>query len=300
VAALRRRRSATADHADTAAIAGEASAAAATPEPVEHAVVEPDLTAAAFFDVDNTLMRGASIFWFARGLAARGFFTTRDLASFLAKQLRFQLLGKELDEQGLTETREAALSFVAGKSVEEIVAYGEEIWDELMADRVYPGTLRLAKKHLDAGQRVWLVTATPVELAQIIARRLGFTGALGTVSEVSPDGAYTGRMVGEPLHGQAKAAAIRALAAREGLDLERCAAYSDSSNDIPMLSAVGWPYAVNPDPDLKKEAKAQGWRIVDVRTGRKAAKVGVSTGAGTLTLIGAALAGYAYGRRHPA
>jgi HAD superfamily hydrolase (TIGR01490 family) len=282
-----------------AVIAGAASAAAATPTAVPVLEpVEPDLTAAAFFDVDNTLMRGASIFWFARGLSARGYFTTRDLAKFVSQQLRFQLIGKELSAEELHETREAALSFVAGKSVEEIVAFGEEIWDELMADRVYPGTLRLAKKHLDAGQRIWLVTATPVELAQIIARRLGFTGALGTVAEVV-DGIYTGRMMGEPLHGPAKAEAIKALAIREGLDLDRCAAYSDSSNDIPMLSAVGKPCAVNPDPDLKREAREQGWRSVDVRTGRKAAKVAIPTSAGVGALVGAAAAGYAYGRRRP-
>jgi HAD superfamily hydrolase (TIGR01490 family) len=286
----------------SAVLAGAASAAAAslTPPgpPVPAEPPEPDWTAAAFVDVDNTLMRGASIFWFARGLAARGFFTTRDLARFLAKQARFQLLGTELDAEGLAEMRASGLSFVAGKSVEEIVAYGEEIWDELMAERVYQGTLKLVRRHLDAGQRVYLVTATPIELAQIIARRLGFTGALGTVSEVV-DGLYTGRLVGEPLHGPAKAEAVKALALREGLDLSRCAAYSDSSNDIPMLACVGRPCAVNPDPDLRKAARANGWRMVDVRTGRKVAKVGVSTTAGTLTLAGAAVAGYAYGRRHP-
>ena len=81
---------------------------------------------------------------------------------------------------------------------------GEEIYDEAMADKIWPGTRALAQGHLDAGQQVWLVTATPVELAQVIARRLGLTGALGTVAE-SVDGVYTGRLVGEPLHGPAKA-----------------------------------------------------------------------------------------------
>ena len=84
-----------------------------------------------------------------------------------------------------------------------------------MADRIWAGTRALAQMHLDAGQRVWLVTATPVELAQIIARRLGLTGALGTVAE-SVDGVYTGRLVGEVLHGPAKAHAVRALAVTRG------------------------------------------------------------------------------------
>ena len=85
---------------------------------------------------------------------------------------------------------------------------------------------------------MWLVTAAPVEIAEIIARRLGLTGALGTVAE-HVDGVYTGRLVGDMLHGPAKAEAVAALAEREGLDLARCSAYSDSANDLPMLSMVG-------------------------------------------------------------
>ena len=135
-------------------------------------------------------------------------------------------------------TRESALAFVAGKKVAEVVALSEEIYDEEMSDRIWRGTEALARLHLDAGQRVWLVTATPVELATIIARRLELTGALGTVAE-SVDGVYTGRLVGDVLHGEAKAAAVRALAAREGLRLAHCSAYSDSINDLPMLETGG-------------------------------------------------------------
>ena len=97
--------------------------------------------------------------------------------------------------------------------VSEIVGLGTEIFDEIMVDKLWPGTLALAQGHLDAGERVWLVTAAPVELATIMAQRLGFTGALGTVSEIV-DGVYTGKLVGHPLHGPAKAEAVRALAAR--------------------------------------------------------------------------------------
>ncbi len=126
----------------------------------------------------------------------------------------------------------SALSIVKGHRVAELMAIGEEIYDEYMAERIWPGTRALAQAHLDAGQKVWLVTAAPVETATIIARRLGLTGALGTVAE-SVDGVYTGKLVGEPLHGPAKAEAVRALAAAEGLDLARCAAYSDSAQRHP-------------------------------------------------------------------
>lgn len=283
---------------ESAIRAGEASAAAAVAA-VEGRPPEPpaDLTAAAFFDVDNTMMMGASIFHFARGLAARKFFTTADLLGFAWQQVRFRVGGRET-EHSTTTSRDTALSFVAGRPVDEIVTLGEEIYDELMADRIWSGTRALAQMHLDAGQRVWLVTATPVELALIIARRLGLTGALGTVAE-SVDGYYTGRLVGEILHGPAKAHAVRALAAREGLDLRRCTAYSDSINDLPMLTAVGTAVAVNPDSELREIAKARRWQIRDFRTGRKAAKIGVPSLLGAGAVAGAVAAAMAYRKRTP-
>jgi HAD superfamily hydrolase (TIGR01490 family) len=255
-----------------------------------------DVTAAAFFDVDNTMMRGASIYYFAQGLAARNFFPAAALLSFGWQQLRFRVFGKELSLAEIRTSRERALSFVAGRSTQQFVEVGEDIYDELMADRIWTGTLALAQMHLDAGQRVWLVTATPVELATIIARRLGLTGALGTVAE-AVDGVYTGQLVGDILHGAAKAQAVRALAVEEGLDLQRCTAYSDSANDIPMLSLVGTAVAVNPDPDLRETARARGWEIREFRAGRKAARIGVPSVLGIGVAAGAVAARLAYHRR---
>lgn len=282
------------DDVDTRAIlAGTASAAVAE---VESALaVPPDLSAAAFFDVDNTMMMGASIYHFARGLAARGLFTWRDLTAFGLQQIKFRVVGRE-NSQDMVAARETALAFVAGKRVEDIIGYGEQIYDDMMADRIWPGTRALAQIHLDAGQRVWLVTATPVELASIIAHRLGLTGALGTVAEVR-DGQYTGRLVGEILHGPAKAEAIRALADREGLDLTRCTAYSDSANDLPMLGMVGRPVAVNPDSSLRTKARREGWEIRDFRTGRKAARIGIPSALGLGALGGVVAAGMSRRRR---
>ncbi|GGM69743.1 phosphoserine phosphatase [Longimycelium tulufanense] len=296
----RRKREGAVDGERRAALAGMASAEAAVAgaPAAERAVLDvpADLTAAAFFDVDNTMMMGASIFHFARGLAARKFFTTADLAGFAWQQVKFRLGGRESPDD-VRASREQALSFVAGRRVEELVTLGEEIYDELMADRIWEGTRELAQMHLEAGQRVWLVTATPVELAQIIARRLGLTGALGTVAE-SVDGVYTGRLVGDLLHGRAKAHAVRALAAKEGLDLRRCTAYSDSVNDVPMLSVVGTAVAVNPDGGLRDVARSRGWEVRDFRTGRKAARIGVPSVLGAGALAGAVAAGLAYRRRN--
>ncbi len=281
-----------------AQLAGEASAEAAYQavhgdDPVA-VLPGADLTAAAFFDVDNTMMQGASVFHFARGLAARKFFTTGDLVRFALRQVKFRIGGE--DQVDTSDAREEALSFVAGRSVAQIVTLGEEIYDELMADKIYPRTRALAQRHLDAGQRVWLVTATPVELAQIIGRRLGLTGALGTVA-ATEDGVYTGRLVGELLHGKAKAAAVRALAAREGLDLRRCTAYSDSINDVPMLSVVGTAVAINPDGQLRDIARRRNWQIHDYRSGRRAALIGVPSVLGAGAVGGLVAAGFALRRR---
>src|SRR5919205_3212240 len=124
-----------------AAAAGAASAAVAEVE--ASLVVAPDPSAAAFFDVDNTMMQGASIYHFARGLAARDFFTWRDLAQFAWKQIAFRVKGVE-DPAHMEEAKEAALAFVAGHKVDEVVTLGEEIYDELMADRIWSGTRALA------------------------------------------------------------------------------------------------------------------------------------------------------------
>jgi HAD superfamily hydrolase (TIGR01490 family) len=274
-------------------VAGAASAAAAM---VRQTPPEPDPEAGAFFDVDNTLMRGASIYHFARGLAARKMFGPRDLARMAWGQLSFRVRGAENSDH-IDAAREAALAFVTGHKVAEIVTLCEEIYDESMTGRIWEGTRALAQRHLQAGQRVWLVTATPVELASIISRRLGLTGALGTVAE-SVDGLYTGRLVGGLLHAEAKAAAIRALADREGLDLTRCSAYSDSTNDLPMLELVGHPHAVNPDSDLRAEARARDWPIHDFRSGRRATLVALPAAAGAGAAVGGVAAALALHRRH--
>ena len=270
-------------------MAGEAAASSAE---VEDALATPaDPEAAAFFDVDNTVMQGASIFHLARGMYRRRFFTKREIAGAAWKQAKFRVVGSE-DPDHVLDAQASALAFIAGHTVLELEQLGEEIFDEAMAARIWPGTRALAQLHLDQGQRVWLVTAAPIEIAGIIARRLGLTGALGTVAE-HVDGVYTGRLVGDMLHGPAKAEAVAALAEKEGLDLARCSAYSDSFNDLPMLSIVGHACAINPDTKLRAHAKRAGWRVYDYRTGRKAARAGLLAGAVAGGVTGAVAAAVA-------
>jgi len=243
--------------------------------------------AAAFFDLDNTLLHGASLFLIGRGMHARGVVSTGDVLRGAWQQLVFRLVGERHGH--VAAVRDRGLALGRGVEVAPLVAVGEEIFDELIADRILAETLALAHGHLAAGEDVFIVTAAPVELARIVADRLGLTGALGTVSEVE-HGRWTGRLVGELLHGQAKAEAVTRLAAERGYDLTRCAAYSDSINDLPLLALVGCPHAVNPDRKLRAQAEANRWPIHDFRTARRRALLvsaiaGATVGAGAVAIV---------------
>lgn len=221
---------------------------------------------AAFFDVDNTIIRGASSFHLARALYQRQFFSTLDIARFAVHQARYLLFGE--NKQQIDRIRSRALALIAGRSVAEVTAIGEEVYDTVLSLRIYPGTRRLLDEHLAAGHQVWLVSATPVEIGELIARRLGTTGALGTVAE-HEDGFYTGRLVGDMMHGRAKAAGVRALAELQDIDLDASYAYGDSLNDVTMMETVGHPCPINPDARLRRYAQDVGWPIREFRGRRR-------------------------------
>jgi HAD superfamily hydrolase (TIGR01490 family) len=229
------------------------------PSPAEPA---RPVQAAAFFDVDNTIIRGASAFHLARALYQRKFFGTRDLLRFGVIQAKYLTFGESREQ--IETVRSKALALIAGRSVAEVTAVGEEVYDTVLELRIFPGTKRLLDEHVAAGDQVWLVTATPVEIGGLIARRLGGTGCLGTIAEHT-DGFYTGRLEGDLMHGEAKAAAVRELAKREGIDLSASYAYGDSLNDLPMMRSVGHPCPINPDARLRRHAKEVGWPIREFR-----------------------------------
>ena len=221
---------------------------------------------AAFFDVDNTIIRGASSFHIARSMRQHGFFRRRDILKFGFEQVKYQLFG-ESDAQMEAVKRDAA-NIIRGWSVAEMAAIGEGVWDEVLAGRVYPGTKALIDGHVAKGHQVWLVTATPKEVGQIIAAKMGATGALGTVAE-HENGYYTGVLAGGLMHGPRKVEALRELAQEVGIDLPASYAYGDSSNDIAMLESVGHPCAVNPDSKMRRAAEAHGWPVEEFRNRRK-------------------------------
>jgi HAD superfamily hydrolase (TIGR01490 family) len=221
---------------------------------------------AAFFDVDNTLIRGSTIYFLGRGMYQRGYFTKKDISRFVLANLRFRLTGKENKEE-IARFQDAATDFIGGHNVKDIEAIAQQIYDEFVSPAMWQGTIDIAQSHIANGVEVYLVTAAPEDMATLIAKRLGLTGALGSKAEIK-DGFYTGKMNGALLHGKEKAIAIRKLAEEKGFDLENCFAYSDSSNDLPLLQCVGHPSAINPDALLGLRAMAEGWPIHDFRRAR--------------------------------
>ena len=214
---------------------------------------------AAFFDVDNTLVCGSTAIIFGKVAFTGGTIKRRDIWRFAWEHVMFIRRGEKNSK--MADIKDRALSLTKGHSVQELRDLIDVVYRDEIKPRLWPRSVDRLRYHLDQGHEVWLVTAAPQELAEAIAKDLGATGALGTI--VGHDGdVLTGELVGDPLHGKAKRRAVKALAKERGISLRRSWAYSDSVNDLPMLSAVGNPVAVNPDVQLRKYADAAGWEIM--------------------------------------
>lgn len=217
---------------------------------------------AAFFDLDNTLLRGASSFLFAKVAFERNFVKRRELWRFAWQQFKFITRGESA--KLLAHIEDRAMSLVVGQSAKALENLVGIAWEDYVKEKMWPETVRIAQEHIAAGREVWIITAAPVQMGQYIAKQLGLTGALGTILEVK-DGLLTGEFEGRPLHGEGKAIAIQKLAKERGLSLKRSYAYSDSHNDLYMLTRVGHAVAVNPDKTLERYAKAAHWTILDFK-----------------------------------
>jgi HAD superfamily hydrolase (TIGR01490 family) len=214
--------------------------------------------AAAFFDLDKTLIEGSSAIDFARASYKRGLMSRRQLAKDLMANLRFRLSGST--DAGTDALRQRVLDSIAGTRVVDLMRLGPDVFATLLP-RLYPEMLEEAWEHQDAGRAIFIVTAASQEMAESLAHVLGFDGGIGTRSEIR-NGVYTGRPDGPLTYRDGKPAAMREVAQREGIDLARSYAYSDSESDLPMLRAVGHPVAVNPDAALARIAREEGWRVI--------------------------------------
>jgi HAD superfamily hydrolase (TIGR01490 family) len=216
---------------------------------------------AAFFDLDNTLIRGSSLYQLGLGLHARGVVSTMDFIRFGRRHLGYAL-SRNAQKRHLAAAAARRESGAVARGLHAAVLHAEVevIVRERIMPRVRPEVLAAAREHQALGQQVWLVTASVQPLADTLARQLRLTGAMGS-KVVVVDGFYTGERDGPLLYGPMKAEAVLRLAATEGFDLSASSAYSDSVNDLPLLHVVGHPRPVCPDRRLRKYASAQGWRV---------------------------------------
>ena len=218
---------------------------------------------AAFFDLDNTLLRGSSSYLFGKAAFERKFLGRRDLYRFAWQQWTFILRGETVSMMKHIEDR--ALGLVEGHKAADMAQMVVDVYAEYIAPKLWPETVRIAQDHMAKGREVWIITASPVEMSQHIAKMLGLTGGLGTIVAQDENGILTGQLDGKPLHGKRKLAAMKKLAKERNLSLKKSFAYSDSANDLPMLTHVGHPVAINPDKSLQRYAKAAGWKILDFK-----------------------------------
>jgi HAD superfamily hydrolase (TIGR01490 family) len=235
---------------------------------------------AAFFDLDKTLVEGSSAVHFGRAAYKAGMVTRRQIARDVWANLKFRLNGST--DEGIAALRERVVEAIVGVRQVDLARLNPNFLSSLLP-LVYPQMLEVAWRHQDSGRPAYIVTAASQELAEMLAHVLLFDGGIGFRSEVE-NGVYTGRAAGPFTYREGKAEAIRELAAREGIDLEESFAYSDSESDLPMLRAVGNPVAVNPDRELERVAREEGWQIMRFDTLRRRLQIGVAV----FTLAGVA------------
>jgi HAD superfamily hydrolase (TIGR01490 family) len=217
------------------------------------------MAAAAFFDLDRTLLRRASALALAGSFRDRGLISRHQLAKAAAWQLLFVLRGAS--HEAVRRAAEDGLVLLRGFTPEEMRQVVADAMEPVLKPLVYAEPLHLVEQHREGGEHVYIVSASLQEIVEGIADELGFDGALGTVCEVR-DGAYTGRAL-RALHAENKAECVRELAESRGYDLAECTAYSDSHTDLPFLEAVGKPVAVNPDRELRRIADERGWSVLE-------------------------------------
>ncbi len=216
--------------------------------------------AAAFFDLDGTLVPGSATLPLARAAFRAGMVTPPELVRDLRHGVSFLVQGAT-DERS-EAVRDRILAAVTGRSAAEMVALSDEVLPDLVAS-ITPAMRRVLDDHRAAGRDRVVLSASPTEIVSRVAAAAGLERGIGTTSELGSDGRYTGRLDGPFCYRDGKAAILRAVAAEHGYDLAASYAYSDSASDLPMLEAVGHPVAVNPEPALRDLAEERGWPIVE-------------------------------------
>jgi HAD superfamily hydrolase (TIGR01490 family) len=230
--------------------------------------------AAAFFDLDKTLMAGSSGMQFARIAAKRKIVSRRQMAGWAVEHLRYRLRGTT--DARTEEVLRVARELISGVPATTVDRMGPEVMAAILP-RVFPQMLDEVYAHQDAGRATFIVSAAGNDVVESLANVLGMDGGIGTRYELDDEGSFTGRFDGPFVYGHGKVEAMQSFAAAHGIDLAASYAYSDSISDLPMLRAVGNAVAVNPDPPLAEVARDEGWQVLRFeRLGRRLVAVAVT------------------------
>ncbi len=244
--------------------------------------------AAAFFDLDKTLMAGSSGMVWARISYDAGGITRRMMARWAVDHLRYRLRGQ--NDEAATRVMEEVQDLLRGTPARELERLGPLVLAGVLP-RIYPEMLDEVHAHQDAGRATFIVSAAGIELVEMLAQVLGMEGGIGTRYEVDREGLFTGELDGPFMYGEGKVEAIRRYASEHDLDLAESFAYSDSASDLPMLRAVGNAVVVNPDEELLGAARGEGWRVMRFeKLGRRLIVAGAAVTALAVGGIGSVLA----------
>jgi HAD superfamily hydrolase (TIGR01490 family) len=213
---------------------------------------------AAFFDLDGTILAGASSLIMAREFHRAGLLSSRAALRSAWANIRYRLLG--VDHARMERIRAAALASTVGWDVTEVRAIAAASLERVLLPRVHDAARRRITMHRDAGEDVWLVTTSGIDVVAPLAEHLGIDEIIATSAGIDGDGRYDGS-VRFYAYGAAKSRAMRQVAEVRGYDLMECTAYSDSVTDLPMLAAVGRPVAIDADRALRRHAARSGWRM---------------------------------------
>ena len=216
------------------------------------------MSAAAFFDLDRTLISHSSSLALAGSFSSRGLIGRRQLLKAALAQRVFVRFGA--GQRRVGQTADSAMSILRGLPVEVMHEIAAEAWEPVLKPLVYREALDAAEEHRERGELVFIVSAALQEVVEEIAKRLGFDGAVASRAETE-GGTFTGRLE-RRLYGQAKVEALLQVAEARRIELTASSGYSDSASDVPFLEAVGRPVAVNPDRALRRYATDHGWPVV--------------------------------------
>jgi HAD superfamily hydrolase (TIGR01490 family) len=214
---------------------------------------------AAFFDLDKTIIATSSTLALGRAFYNAGLISRRDVVKGAYARFVYHLGGA--DEGRMDRIRDDLAHTVIGWESAQVRSIIADALFELIDPLVYDEAATLIEEHHAAGRAVVIVSSSGEEIVGPIGEMLGADEVVATRMVVE-DGRYTGDLDFYAF-GPHKAEAMRELAGRHGWDLADCFAYSDSHTDLPMLAAVGHPYAVNPDRALRREAVEREWPVLE-------------------------------------